>query len=60
MDEIDKNHLLSTLLSWQKIAVLMVAPGNDLASELMRQLGDNEATELTRALVEFKRVLKDV
>ena len=60
MDEIDKKHLLSTLPHWQKIAVLIVAIGDNLAVELMRQLDDNEATELTRALVELKRVPKDV
>ena len=38
----------------------MVALGKDLAAELMRQLDDSEATELTRALVELKRVPKDV
>ena len=60
MDEIDKERLLAALPSWQKIAVLMVALGDDLAAELMRQLDDGEATELTRALVELKRVPKDV
>ena len=60
MDEIDKEHFLSTLSHWQKIAVLIVAIGDNLAAELMRQLDDNEATELTRALVELKRVPKDV
>ncbi len=60
MDEIDKEHLLSILPHWQKIAVLIVAIGDNLAVELMRQLDDNEATELTRALVELKRVPKDV
>lgn len=60
MDEVDKERLLSALASWQKIAVLMVALGDDLAAELMRQLDDSEATELTRALVELKRVPKDV
>ena len=38
----------------------MVALGDDLAAELMRQPDDGEATELTRALVELKRVPKDV
>ena len=57
---VDKERLLSALPSWQKIAVLMVALGDDLAAELMRQLDDNEATELTRALVDLKRVPKDV
>lgn len=60
MYEIDKEHLLSTLPHWQKIAVLIVAIGDDLAAELMRQLDNNEATELTRALVEIKQVSKDV
>ena len=41
MDEIDKERLLSTLPSWQKIAVLMVALGDDLAAELMQQLHHN-------------------
>lgn len=60
MDEIDKEHLLSTLPHWQKIAILIITLGDDLAAELMRQLDDNEATELTRALVELKGVPKDV
>ena len=60
MDEVDKERLLSALTSWQKIAVLMVALGDDLAAELMRQLDDSEAIELTRALVELKRMPKNV
>ena len=60
MDEVDKERLPSALPSWQKIAVLMVALGDDLAAELMRQLNDSEATELTRAVVELKQVSKDV
>lgn len=44
MDEIDKERLLSTLPSWQKIAVLIVALGDDLAAELMQQLYHNQAT----------------
>ena len=41
MDEIDKELLLSTLPSLQKIAVLIVALGDDLAAELMQQLYHN-------------------
>ena len=60
MDEVDKERLPSALPSWQKIAVLMVALEGDLAGELMRQLDDSEATELTRALVEVKGVPKAI
>jgi flagellar motor switch protein FliG len=60
VNSMDKERLLAVLPSWQKIAVLLVALGDELAADLMRQLDDDEAVELTKALVELKRVPQDV
>jgi flagellar motor switch protein FliG len=60
MEEMDKEAMKRELSPWQKIAVLMVALGNELAATLMRGLSDEEAEELTRALTELKKVPTDL
>lgn len=44
------------LSHWQRVAVLMVALGQDLAAELMRQFSDEEVAEVTRAIADLKTV----
>jgi len=44
------------LTHWQRVAVLMVALGQDLAAELMRQFSDDEVTHITRAIADLKTV----
>jgi len=58
--EKNKEELKGALSTWQKIAVLMVALGDELAATLMRRLDDKEAEELTRALAELKNVPADL
>jgi flagellar motor switch protein FliG len=41
---------------WHKAAVLLLALGDDLASEVMRSLSDEEMEQMTRALAELKQV----
>ncbi|MFH1568394.1 MAG: flagellar motor switch protein FliG [Gemmatimonadota bacterium] len=41
---------------WQKMAVLMVALGQELAGELMRRLSEDEQAQLTRAIAELKAI----
>ena len=60
MREVDKERLRAALPSWDKIAVLMVALGDEVAAELMRQFDDDEAAEVAQALVGLKGVSKDV
>lgn len=59
MREIDKERLRAALPSWDKIAVLMVALGDELAADLMRHFDDDEAAEVAQALIELKGVSKD-
>lgn len=56
----EKDDLQRALSPWQKIAVLMVALGDELAASLLRRLNDGEAEELTRALTEIKQVPTDL
>ncbi len=58
--DIDKERLRAALPSWDKIAVLMVALGDELAADLMRQLDDDEAAEVAQALIDLKGVSKDM
>lgn len=41
---------------WEKIAVLMVALGQDLAGDLLRQFDDEDAAQITRAIAGLKNV----
>ncbi len=60
MVDMDKDDLQRELSPWQKIAVLMVALGDELAATLMRRLSDGEAEELTRALADLKGIPTDL
>ncbi len=52
MEEVGKGELPV----WHKAAVLLLTLGDDLASELMRGLSDEELEQMTRALSELKKV----
>jgi flagellar motor switch protein FliG len=58
--DIEKGDVPRNLPPWQKIAILMVALGDELAASLLRRLDDGDAEELTRALVEIKSVSTDL
>lgn len=45
-----------SLSAWHKVAVLMVALGEDLAGEIMRYLDEPEIEELTQALADLKNI----
>lgn len=44
------------LSHWQRVAVLMVGLGQDLAAELMRQFSDDEVAKITQAIADLKTV----
>jgi flagellar motor switch protein FliG len=41
---------------WQKVAVLMVSLGEELAADLLRQFNDEDVGQITRAVAELKRI----
>lgn len=45
---------------WQKVAVLMISLGQDLAAELIAQFSDEDVSRITRAIAELKHVPADV
>lgn len=45
---------------WQRMAILMVTLGQDLAAELLGQFEDDEVEHITRAISELKRIPGDV
>jgi len=47
------------LSRWERVAVIMVSLGKDLAGELMRQFDDTEAEEITRAIAALKTVSQE-
>lgn len=45
---------------WQKVAVLMVCLGEELAADLLRQFSDEDVGHITRAVTELKQVPSEV
>jgi flagellar motor switch protein FliG len=45
---------------WQKVAVLMVSLGQDLAADLMRQFSDEDIEHITQAIANLKSVPSEI
>ena len=44
------------LSPWHKVAVLMVALGEELSGELMRHFGEEEIESVTQAIADLKNI----
>ena len=55
-----KNAGTDGLTPWHKIAVLMIALGQEGAGELMQHFGEDEVAQVAQAITDLKNVPSDV